>query len=381
MKEALLKITLYLLVLISCTSSVLVNAASSSQCEWSNHSSAIKKQVIIYNQSRGEVDLNWIHPNGGDVYMMLIPSMESRTLSSYKGHQFRLTNRIKSRSRNENRNIHRCFRIDDADIQKIDYYGDTRKLSFSDLGSDFDSSKPPFKGTVYIQKLATDRLPLTRSSTSQLKHLGSLNKTLRQPSGGEANMLVQRFELVLTSAKNNANNPQSKANKKHSLSILVASTIDDDATDKLISTLRSMVEHIPFNIVEYTKQIEVHPGNDTFTANPLSSSFLLTQELTEEFKHRGYLFSALFHEFLHNALDKKYAYHDEWLAAQNADGSLISQHAAKAPYSEDLAESYWPYFMLRCFKNVLSAGTVSTIEKNISNRSAFFDKFIPAICT
>ena len=62
-----------------------------------------------------------------------------------------------------------------------------------------------------------------------------------------------------------------------------------------------------------------------------------------------------------------------WLAAQKADGKFISAYARDNPNREDVAESIWGWFVVRCVPDRMPPWVVAAITAGIPHRLAYFD--------
>ena len=61
-----------------------------------------------------------------------------------------------------------------------------------------------------------------------------------------------------------------------------------------------------------------------------------------------------------------------WLAAQTADRNFISDYAKEYPETEDMAESFVPFFAAEYRADRIPSGMVDTIRGTIPNRIAYF---------
>ena len=62
-----------------------------------------------------------------------------------------------------------------------------------------------------------------------------------------------------------------------------------------------------------------------------------------------------------------------WLAAQKADGRFITAYAREYPNREDVAESIWGWFVVRCVPDRVPSWVVTAIKAGIPHRLAYFD--------
>ncbi|MBK8497511.1 MAG: hypothetical protein IPL52_01515 [Flavobacteriales bacterium] len=87
----------------------------------------------------------------------------------------------------------------------------------------------------------------------------------------------------------------------------------------------------------------------------------------------GILEETLVHEASHTSLDATHAGAAGWLAAQQADPNFISTYAAANPTTEDIAESFLPWIMVRHRASRISMTNYNLITNTIPNRLAYFD--------
>lgn len=93
----------------------------------------------------------------------------------------------------------------------------------------------------------------------------------------------------------------------------------------------------------------------------------------EEYILDGILEEAFVHEGSHVSLDAVHASAPGWLAAQQSDPDFISTYAASNPTTEDVAESFLPWLMVRHRASRISTADYNTIVNTIPARLAYFD--------
>lgn len=103
---------------------------------------------------------------------------------------------------------------------------------------------------------------------------------------------------------------------------------------------------------------------------------LIHTEQGEEYSRQGILEETLGHEAAH-ALDRDWAEHPEWQAAQEKDPTFISTYALENPRREDIAESVIPYLAVRLRPERITARQKEKIEGAITARMEFFDSKNP----
>lgn len=133
-----------------------------------------------------------------------------------------------------------------------------------------------------------------------------------------------------------------------------------EAIGRLPTVLRSQVE-----------TVWIHQGVQPFGGG--NNNLLIHTGQGELYEADGILEETFVHEAAHTSLDPTHAAAPGWLAAQSADGNFISTYARDFPNTEDIAESFLPYMIVRYRPNRVSPQLVQTIEQTIPNRIAYFD--------
>lgn len=80
------------------------------------------------------------------------------------------------------------------------------------------------------------------------------------------------------------------------------------------------------------------------------------------------------HEATHAALDAFHRDTPAWKAAQEADDRFISDYAEERPTTEDLAESFVAWFIVRYRPSIVSSEVRDKILSAIPNRLAYMDR-------
>lgn len=93
----------------------------------------------------------------------------------------------------------------------------------------------------------------------------------------------------------------------------------------------------------------------------------------EEYILDGILEEAFVHEGSHVSLDAVHASSPDWLAAQQSDPDFISTYAENNPATEDVAESFLPWLMVRHRASRISPADSTIIVNTIPARLAYFD--------
>ena len=117
----------------------------------------------------------------------------------------------------------------------------------------------------------------------------------------------------------------------------------------------------------------IHRGEELFGGG--NNNILIHTETTANvYEPRGNLHETLIHEACHTSLDSYIKDDPEWLYAQTADGTFISEYARDNPNREDIAETFVLYIAYRFRPEVLSETLKTFIEEAMSYRMDYFDK-------
>ena len=97
----------------------------------------------------------------------------------------------------------------------------------------------------------------------------------------------------------------------------------------------------------------------------------------------GFVEEVLLHEGAHVSLDDcnfpeprtipRHSGSAGWLAAQKADGRFLTAYARDYPNREDVAESIWGWFVVRCVPDRMPPWVAEAIKAGIPHRLAYFD--------
>jgi len=86
---------------------------------------------------------------------------------------------------------------------------------------------------------------------------------------------------------------------------------------------------------------------------------------------RGAVEEVMAHEAVHATLDVTYLRSPEWFQTQKADVNFVTQYAREFPETEDLAESYGAYLIVKNASRNPS-DVVQTIQNGMPERIVFF---------
>lgn len=130
---------------------------------------------------------------------------------------------------------------------------------------------------------------------------------------------------------------------------------------------------LPLFLRQEIDALHIQAGNRLFGGG---RNVLIHTEQGQKYHRDGILEETLGHEAAH-ALDRKYARHPDWKAAQDKDAQFISTYAQENPYREDIAESIIPYFAVRLRPERIAAEQRARIEESIPARMAYLDSLQP----
>lgn len=114
----------------------------------------------------------------------------------------------------------------------------------------------------------------------------------------------------------------------------------------------------------------IHAGDATFSGNP-GGIVIHTGRANQSLIPQGFLEETMAHESVHATLDALYLRSREWFDAQRRDVTFPTDFAREFPETEDLAESYGAYLIVK-EEDRNPADTVTRIREGIPARLEFF---------
>ncbi len=120
------------------------------------------------------------------------------------------------------------------------------------------------------------------------------------------------------------------------------------------------------------KHVVIHVGNEGWGG--VRNGIVIHADFGEPHISNGFTEEVYFHEAANAVLDASHSSTPGWLKAQEADGKFISPYARAHPDREDVAESFLPYFAVRCRPDRLSDADRAAILEAIPNRMTYFDE-------
>ncbi len=124
-------------------------------------------------------------------------------------------------------------------------------------------------------------------------------------------------------------------------------------------------------LINGIQTIWIHPGNERFSG-PVGGIVVHTGISENDYIPRGVLEEVMAHEAVHASIDPLYLGSSEWNQAQKSDINFISQYARDFVETEDLAQSYGAYLIVKNAERN-SSFLVQTIRSGIPKRIQFFE--------
>ena len=140
-------------------------------------------------------------------------------------------------------------------------------------------------------------------------------------------------------------------------------------------TARSQVDRyapaigrLPLLLLAHVDTVWIHKGDESWGGG--NRNILIHADTTRD---EEFIEEALIHEGSHTSLDDAHELSAGWRAAQEADGTFISEYARDHPFGEDVAESFLAWFAVRYHPQRLDPADLFAILDTIPNRLAYFD--------
>ncbi|MXZ38746.1 MAG: hypothetical protein F4Z19_10935 [Holophagales bacterium] len=130
------------------------------------------------------------------------------------------------------------------------------------------------------------------------------------------------------------------------------------------------IGQLPSALRKRIETVWIHKGD--FRWGGGNDNILIHVGKAPEYLASGVLEEVLMHEAVHTSLDPDYRTTAAWLAAQAADPGFISVYARDYPETEDMAESFGPFFAAEYRADRIPAAMAKTIRDTIPNRIAYF---------
>lgn len=116
----------------------------------------------------------------------------------------------------------------------------------------------------------------------------------------------------------------------------------------------------------------IHMGVQPFGGG--NRNVLIHTGQADQYVAQGILEETLVHEASHTSLDDDHAASTGWRAAQTSDPAFISTYARDNPTSEDIAETFLTWLMVRYRRDRITSTLAQQIESTVPARLAYFDR-------
>tara|TARA_B100001769_G_scaffold43060_1_gene30078 strand:+ start:223 stop:1041 length:819 start_codon:yes stop_codon:yes gene_type:complete len=224
---------------------------------------------------------------------------------------------------------------------------------------DFETSTPPFSGTIFIDPdIITPNDPTT---FSDLSYAGTGTRTMYDRRNGGGWLSLQPYLF--------------RANYDDGLTIEIQINPEYGSIENAQIEAEKYAPVIGRLTTELRKDVQtvwIHKGYESFGGG--NNNLLIYPEWSIiNYERQGILEETLVHEGAHSSLDAYHANNPDWLLAQKLDCNFISDYAKQHPLREDIAESYLTYLAVRYRPDRISPELKTMIESAIPNRIKYFD--------
>ncbi len=220
------------------------------------------------------------------------------------------------------------------------------------------AQKPPFSGTIYI-----DRDVITPSDPTAFTRVTYVGRGQRKMFDRRVDRIVTVRAFVFAAAFRDGSRVEIRVNpefRQRDVAAVVAKKYGR-VTGQLPKALRNSIQ-----------TLSIHRGNKDFGG--AYRDVVIHTDRGAAFERDGVLEEALVHEGAHTSLDARHARATGWRAAQFLDPTFISTYARGNPGREDVAESMLAYLALRYRRARIDALVARKIVTAIAARMTYFDR-------
>lgn len=143
---------------------------------------------------------------------------------------------------------------------------------------------------------------------------------------------------------------------------------NSDAARSQVDRYAAVIGRVPSLLLTDADTVWIHRGDESWGGG--NRNILIHADTTRD---EEFIEEALIHEGTHTSLDDAHELSEGWRAAQEADGTFISEYAQEHPFREDVAESFLAWFAVRYHPERLAPADLFAILDTIPNRLAYFD--------
>ena len=144
---------------------------------------------------------------------------------------------------------------------------------------------------------------------------------------------------------------------------------NSDAAQSQVDRYAPVIGRLPLLLLTQVDTVWIHKGDESWGGGN-RNLLIHTDHYTN---NEGFLEEVLMHEATHTSLDDAHRLSEGWRAAQESDGTFISEYARDHPFREDVAESFPAWFAVRYHPERLDPADLFAILDTIPNRLAYFD--------
>lgn len=157
-----------------------------------------------------------------------------------------------------------------------------------------------------------------------------------------------------------------------SIEVQVNPEFGDVATARIeAETYAEVIGRLPTALRADVETVWIHRGVEPFGGG--NNNLLIHTGQAALYVADGILEETFIHEAAHTSLDASHATAPGWIAAQDADGTYISDYARDFPFREDVAETMVPFVAVRYRSNRITPAMAETISDAIPNRIDYLD--------
>lgn len=229
-----------------------------------------------------------------------------------------------------------------------------------DGGEDNEESAectPPFSGTIFI-----DPDIITSSDPTAFVRLSYNGQGSRTMFDRRVNDLINSNPYLFPAEYDDGLSIEIQVNPEYG-SFQTAQVQAEKFAD--------VIGRLPTELRKDVETVWIHKGDEDFGGG--NNNLLIHTGRSERYENEGILEETFVHEASHTSLDSYHATAPEWITAQEADCTFISDYARDHPKREDIAESYLPYLAIRYRSDRISQTLKVRIENAIPSRIKYFD--------
>ncbi|MBN2036232.1 MAG: T9SS type A sorting domain-containing protein [Chitinispirillaceae bacterium] len=218
----------------------------------------------------------------------------------------------------------------------------------------FAASRPPYSGTIFDFPDAF--LDTDPSCLTDVTYQGQENRRVYDRRVGSVNLNVYVYLATFSDGV--------------TWDMMVNPEFSQSEAQEYAEEYARLAGQMPHCLREGVTGAAIHDGGNAWGGgNPLT---IHTGMGENTYKRMGIMTETLIHESTHASFDRRY-YNDSWAAAANADGNYISTYARDNPRSEDHAETFLCWLVVRYKSDRVDARHITNITGAVPNRLEWYD--------